>query len=91
VEWISSPGSVPNLTTLISLAKNPVTRILSNLDPLIDALGFDGGRLAPGETYRRQFNQAGTYTYTDGYGHTGTVVVTGSASSPFTYLPFVRR
>ncbi len=91
VEWISSPGSVPNLTTLIRLAKNPVTRILSSLDPLTDVLGFDGGRLAPGETFRRQFTQAGTYTYTDGYGNTGTVIVTGSASSPYTYLPLIRR
>ncbi len=71
----------------INFSANPIQRILSELNPLSDVLGFDSGRLSPGGTYTRQFSQPGNYTYTDGYGHTGQVVV-----KPFRiFVPVVVR
>jgi hypothetical protein len=84
VEWVST---LPANTTLDELARyreNPVLRLLSDLDPLSNVLGWDGGELAPGSVYRRQFTRAGTYTYTDGAGHGGQVIVTAHV-----YLPLV--
>ncbi len=59
----------------ISLSENPMQRILSELDPLADVLGFDSGHMIPGQTYSRRFVAVGTYEYTDGYGRSGQVVV----------------
>jgi plastocyanin len=71
----------------ISLSENPTQHILSDLDPLTNVLGFDSGRMTPGQAYTCRFSQTGTYTYTDGYGHTGQVVV-----EPFrVFLPVVLR
>ncbi len=66
---------------------DPVVRPLSSLDPLTSTLGWDGGMLTPGQVYRRQFMTEGRYSYTDGAGHVGVVVVRG----PRLYLPLVRR
>jgi plastocyanin len=87
IEWVSTLGASPTLSDLAEKTANPVLRILSSLDPLINILGFDGGRLAPGETFKRQFTREGIYTYSDGAGHTGQVVV-GNISI---YLPLVQR
>lgn len=62
-------------------------RPFSTLNPLTSTLGWDGGMLTPGQTYRRQFITPGTYTYTDGAGHAGQVVV----SSYRIYLPLALR
>ena len=71
----------------ISFSENPTQRILSELNPLDNVLGFDSGRMIPGQNYIYQFIQPGTYSYTDGYGHTGQVVV-----EPFyILLPLVLR
>jgi hypothetical protein len=51
-------------------------------------LGFDSGMLTPGKSYYRQFTEVGVYTYTDGYGHVGTITV-GSGQSIF--LPFISK
>lgn len=59
----------------ISLSENPMQRILSELDPLADVLGFDSGRMIPGQSYSRRFVAVGTYEYTDGYGRSGQIVV----------------
>jgi len=59
----------------ISFSEDPIQRILSELDPLDNVLGFDSGRMIPGQGYIFRFSKPGTYTYTDGYGHTGQVVV----------------
>ncbi|MBN1317568.1 MAG: hypothetical protein JXA42_18945 [Anaerolineales bacterium] len=86
VEWVST---LPASSTLIDLARyreNPVLHLKSDLDPLTDLLGWDGGMLIPGGIYRRQFNQSGTYTYTDGAGHSGQVIVFAHI-----YLPLVIR
>ncbi len=45
--------------------------------------------LAPGRVYRRQFTTPGTYTYSDGLGHTATIVVAGAQKK--LYLPLVVR
>jgi hypothetical protein len=84
VEWVST---LPANTTIEDLARyreNPRVRLLSDLDPLTDVRGWDGGALTPGSVYRRQFTHAGTYTYTDGAGHSGLVIVIGHI-----YLPLV--
>jgi plastocyanin len=86
VEWIVETSETALPEELIRLYDNPLIRLLSDLDPLGSLLGWDSGMLAPGRAYRRQFTQPGTYTYTDGAGHTGTVVVTGTSK---VYLPIV--
>ena len=76
VEWVTSLGYSSTLSELASLIENPILRILSSLNPLTNSLGFDGGMQTPGQVYRRQFDQAGTYDYSDGAGHYGHVNVT---------------
>ncbi|MGC8873484.1 MAG: hypothetical protein ACP5SI_03425 [Chloroflexia bacterium] len=39
--------------------------------PLYDTRAWDGGMMAPGRVYRREFAQVGTYSYADGLGHEG--------------------
>jgi plastocyanin len=86
VEWVAEvDGTLPPQQRMAWL-DNPMLRLLSDLDPLSNTLGWDGGMLAPGHIFRRQFSWPGTYTYTDGAGHTGTVVVTARV-----YLPLVKR
>jgi hypothetical protein len=75
VEWTSELSSTLPMEQLARLMDDPVLRPLSARNPLSDTLGWDGGMMTPGQVYRRQFIQAGTYTYTDGTGHTGQVVV----------------
>jgi hypothetical protein len=72
---------------IVSLSENPAFRLLSARNPLTDTLGFDGGKLKPGQIYRRQFTQPGTYTYDDEAGHIGTVIVVDHR----VYLPVVLR
>lgn len=71
----------------ISFSENPIQRILSELNPLENVLGFDSGRMIPGQVYIYQFAQPGTYTYADGFGHIGQVVVEAFRI----FLPLVRR
>ncbi|MCS7062249.1 MAG: hypothetical protein RMN25_13970, partial [Anaerolineae bacterium] len=86
VEWrvIADPLLSPE--ALAKLYDNPIVRPLSARNPLSDTLGFDGGMMAPSSVYRRQFTAPGTYTYSDGLGHTGAVVVFGNRRA---YLPAV--
>jgi hypothetical protein len=84
VEWVSTLPADTSIDDLARYRENPVLRLRSDLDPLADVLGWDGGVLAPGSVYRRQFTRAGTYTYTDGAGHSGQVIVTAHV-----YLPLV--
>ena len=86
VEWFStlvedSPG-----TDWITYTEDPILHLISSLNPIINPLGWDSGRLIPGQAYRRQFNQPGTYTYVDLNGHTGTVIVETAL-----FLPLVQR
>jgi hypothetical protein len=86
VEWVSTLPADTTIDELARYRENPVLRLLSDLDPLADVRGWDGGVLSPGSVYRRQFTFAGTYGYTDGAGHSGQVIVTGRV-----YLPLVTR
>ncbi len=87
VEWLSALGASPTITDLVKFTDNPVVRLLSARNPFTDSLGFDGGALIPGQAYRWQFSQLGTYSYSDGAGHTGQVVVTTARI----YLPLVLK
>ncbi|HHS96322.1 MAG TPA: DUF11 domain-containing protein, partial [Chloroflexi bacterium] len=87
VEWVSTIRETDTLTNVVRWTENPILRPLSALDPLQNPLGFDGGYLEPGETYRRRFREPGVYTYTDAAGHQGTVVVVPHR----VYLPLTLR
>jgi hypothetical protein len=89
VEWLSSLGADATVADLERLTDDPVTILLSMLDPFTNGLGFDSGMLTPGQVYRRLFTMPGTYFYTDGAGHTAQVVVTGQAPGYSIYLPLV--
>ena len=90
VEWISTLDADATATDLARLNANPVAqpRTGDALDPLTSTLGFDGGMLAPGRVYRRQFTEPGLYAYTDGAGHTATIEVIAERKI---YLPLVLR
>jgi len=89
VEWDAPWETMAPPETQLALLENPRLRLLSARNPLSDTLGFDGGMVAPGRSYRRQFTEPGTYTYSDGAGHTGQIVV--SSESHWVYLPLVLR
>lgn len=90
VQWLSTLADGAGAAELTRWTENPAIqpRTAGALDPLHNTAGFDAGRLAPGETYRRQFAAAGVYPYSDGLGHTGTVVVAPLQS---VYLPQVLK
>jgi len=87
VEWLAEVDGLLPPAERMTLLDEPVLRLLSDLDPLGFTLGWDGGRLAPGEIYRRQFNAPGAYTYTDGAGHTGQVIVLAPIYLPIVTVP----
>jgi plastocyanin len=87
VEWFSTLTG-DDAQEIARLTQDPVLRPVSSLDPLTSTLGWDGGMLAPGLVYRRQFVEEGAYAYSDNAGHTGTVVVHGGQR---TYLPLILR
>jgi hypothetical protein len=86
VAWVSTLRETDDADNLVRWTENPILHPLSALDPISHTLGWDGGMLAPGHVYRRQFLVAGSYAYSDGAGHSGTVVVRG-----YVYLPLVVR
>jgi hypothetical protein len=90
VEWLWWPDAQASLAELANWHANPLFQPRSGglLDPLINPLGFDGGRMVPGQIYRRRFTTAGTYAYSDGADHTGQVIVSGGYSL---FLPTLRR
>jgi hypothetical protein len=67
--------------------ENPVLHPLIALDPLTNILGWDGGMLIPGQVYTRRFDQIGLYSYNNGLGFTGQVLV---GMIPL-YLPIVKK
>jgi uncharacterized repeat protein (TIGR01451 family) len=87
VTWESDLTN-PSASELTRYTSNPILRLLSKLDVMVNVLGWDSGRLAPGQTYSRVFTQKGTYTYTDGMNHTSTIIVGNSYS---VFLPFVKK
>jgi hypothetical protein len=77
VQWSVDVNPELALEEQMDLINNPLLRPLSTgaFDPLLSRLGFDGGMMIPGNIYHRQFDQVGTYVYSDGAGHTGSVNV----------------
>ncbi len=88
VEWRAPWDTMALPETQLALVEDPRLRLLSALDPLTYTLGFDGGMLAPGQVYRRQFSAPGRYTYSDGMSHTATIEVVAGQK---VYLPLVLR
>jgi hypothetical protein len=76
VQWLATLGASATVSDVQRYNADPLLHPRSVRDPLTDMLGFDGGMLVPGAAYRRQFNTAGTYAYSDGAGHSGQIVVT---------------
>jgi MYXO-CTERM domain-containing protein len=75
VEWLSVAGAHGDPSVLAALLANPIVRVRSERDALVDVLGWDSGMLAPGARYRRAFETPGAFRYTTGVGHTGTIVI----------------
>ena len=75
---------------LIGTSTDPVLHLLSDPDPFASIDGWDSGRMIPGESYTRQFNTQGTYTYTDGAGHTASVHVVPAGTQKI-FLPILRK
>jgi len=96
VEWASSLPNTASAADVMTYTENPVAQAAvtarngTPLAALTSVHGFDSGMLAPGQVYRRQFTQAGTYTFADGAGHTGTVVVE-SADGPTVTMVYPAR
>ena len=88
VEWTAAISTADTATDLLALNENPALRPVSNLDPLLNTTGWDGGFMVPGQSYRRTFAEGGTYPYTDSAGHSGVVVVTGGSKI---YLPLILK
>ncbi|MEZ4767393.1 MAG: hypothetical protein R2844_03095 [Caldilineales bacterium] len=74
VQWRAEVDGL-SPSELAAQTDNPVLQPLSALNPISTTLGWDGGMLKPGQTYQRQMNQPGPYTYTDGLGNEGQVCV----------------
>jgi hypothetical protein len=72
---------------LLSDIVDPLMRLVSDPDPFASTNGWDSGRLYPGQSYSRQFNQPGSFTYTDSAGHTATINVGFSSI----FIPFIRK
>jgi plastocyanin len=86
IAWCATTNDQIPPHILAQAYTDPQTRPLSALDPIASTLAWDGGRLTPGQCYRRQFTQPGAYTYTDGLGHAGLITV-----QHIIYLPLARK
>ena len=92
IEWWVPLDGLLRPEGLILLYNNPVMRTLSDLGPINYTGAWDGGMMTPGHCYRRQFDQPGTFTYTDGLGHSGVIIVEGGEVEMFNlFLPTVLR
>ena len=89
VRWDIIQSLQEDSTSLLADVANPLLRLVSSPDPFTSSDGWDSGRLYPGQSYTRQFNHPGVYTYTDSAGHTATIRVATSAASVF--LPMIRK
>jgi hypothetical protein len=87
LEWLTE--MIPNITpeSRRLYTENPIIRLLSDLDPMANTFGWDGGMLAPGQIFQRRFDQEGEYLYSDGLGHIAKVVV-GQVKL---YLPLILK
>ncbi len=85
ITWQTTLDASATPDTYNALMLNPLTRLLSALDPLSNSDGWDSGMLRPGSSYKRTFMKPGTYIYTDGYGHSGEVVVQNAIFLPMVF------
>ncbi|MBN1878252.1 MAG: hypothetical protein JXA33_28795, partial [Anaerolineae bacterium] len=90
VAWTSALSNTNTPEEIARWFADPVFRVLSDRDPLLDTTGFDSGYLEPGRVYRRQFHTPGMYTY-EVYGQSGRVIATGESPGTTIYLPLVLR
>jgi hypothetical protein len=89
VEWYYLPDeSLSSPEQVVDELETPIVRLLSNLDPLTNTLGFDSGMLSPYQVYRHRFTTPGTYTYTNGLGYSATITV---GQGTFIYLPLISK
>ena len=91
VRWEITQSFQEDSTSLLADAVNPLLRLVSNPDPFASLDGWDSGRLYPGQSYTRQFNHPGDYTYTDSAGHTALIRVTDSVSGQKVFIPMIRK
>lgn len=91
VEWVYLADESNGNAQILKEIENPIVRLLSSLDPLANVLGFDSGMLIPNQVYRRTFTTPGTYTYSNGLGRTGTIIVQGAGKPTTLYLPLIKR
>ena len=90
VRWVAALSPLEDASDLIGTSTDPVLHLLSDPDPFASIDGWDSGRMIPGESYTRQFNTQGTYTYTDGAGHTASVHVVPAGTQKI-FLPILRK
>ena len=90
VRWVAALSPLEDASDLIGTSTDPVLHLLSNPDPFASIDGWDSGRMIPGESYTRQFNTLGTYTYTDGAGHTASIQVVPAGTQKI-FLPILRK
>ncbi len=88
VRWEIVQSPQEDAACLLADAVNPLIRLVSSPDPFASIDGWDSGRLYPGQSYTRTFDQAGVYTYTDSAGHSAIIRV---SNTKYVYLPAVRR
>ncbi len=87
VQWVAEvDGLAPYELTAQSV--DPSVQPLSALDPISSTLGWDGGKLKPGQVYRRQMNQPGRYIYSDGLGNEAEICVSTCAPLAITLASF---
>ncbi len=90
VRWVAALSPLEDPGDLITASTDPVLHLLSNPDPFASIDGLDSGRMVPGESYTRQFNTLGTFTYTDGAGHTASIQVVPAGTQKI-FLPLLRK
>lgn len=90
VRWVAALSPLEDASDLVTTSADPVLHLLSNPDPFASIDGWDSGRMIPGESYTRQFNTLGTYTYTDGAGHTASIQVVPAGTQKI-FLPILRK
>ena len=75
VSWSVPLDFTASLLDRMKLTDNPIIRLLSDNNPLSSIPGWDSGLLVPGDDYARVFDTPGEYTYQDGLGNSGKVIV----------------
>ena len=90
IEWINAGGEVHSSTSI-----TPAVKLEGAAAAAIaaDNGAWDSGLLQTGESYKRQLNVEGTYTYQDATNpnSTATIIVKQAEANNKVYLPVVSR